>query len=108
MNGLKKIALLAGLAVASTGCAMASGGNGAVMGAVYSAYKMGGNIGSGTGGSKTGQACATSYVGFAAIGDATVAAAKAAGGITSVSHVDHDNFSVLGLYAKTCTIVVGD
>ena len=34
--------------------------------------------------------------------------AVSAGGITTVSHIDHDNFGVLGFYAKTCTIVVGD
>lgn len=108
MNALKKVALSAGLTVALTGCAMANGGNGGATGFVYTAYKMGGNIGSGTGGSKTGQACATSILGVVAMGDATVAAAKTAGGITSVSHIDHDNFGVLGFYAKTCTIVVGD
>ncbi|HVJ89374.1 MAG TPA: TRL-like family protein [Labilithrix sp.] len=52
-------------------------------------------------------ACASSILGVVATGDASLEAAKAAGGITQVAHVDHDNFSVLGVYAKTCTIVVG-
>jgi hypothetical protein len=108
MNALNKLVLAVAVCVAMTGCAMASGGNGAAMGTIYTAYKMGGNIGSGGAGSKTGQACATSILGVVALGDATVATAKAAGGITNVSHVDHDNFGVLGVYAKTCTIVVGD
>ncbi len=108
MKPIKSMVVGVGLAVALTGCAMASGGNGAAMGALYSGYKMGGNIGSGTGGAKTGEACATSILGAIALGDASVAAAKAAGGITSVSHVDHDNFGILGIYAKTCTIVIGD
>lgn len=108
MSALNKVVLAAALSVSVTGCAMATGGNGGVMGTIYTAYKMGGNIGSGGAGSKTGQACATSILGVVALGDATVAAAKQAGGITNVSHVDHDNFGVLGVYAKTCTVVVGD
>jgi hypothetical protein len=106
MLKLAKLGLVAGLALAANGCAMASGGNGAVMGALYSGYKMGGNVTTATG-SKTGEACASSILGAIATGDASIAAAKAAGGVSEVSHVDHDNFSILGLYATTCTIVTG-
>jgi hypothetical protein len=96
-----------GLAAFSLGgCAMASGGNGAVLGTIYSGYKMGGVVGPGAG-TKTGQACASSILGVIALGDASISSAKAAGGITQVAHVDHDIFSILGLYATSCTTVVG-
>ncbi len=106
MNAMIRIALGMAVAASLSGCAMASGGNGGASGSLYSGYKMGGNVGAGTG-TKTGEACVASILGIIATGDASLAAAKAAGGITQVSHVDHDIFSVLGLYAKSCTIVVG-
>lgn len=107
MNKLN-VAVAFASAVALSGCAMAAGGNTGAMGIIYSEYKAGGNVGVGQGGSKSGQACVTSILGVVATGDASLAAAKAAGGISTISHVDHDNFGILGLYAKSCTIVVGD
>jgi hypothetical protein len=49
----------------------------------------------------------TSILGRVAQGDAIVEAAKAAGGFTRVSSIDHMGNSVLGFYAKYCTIVRG-
>ncbi|HEY3498568.1 MAG TPA: TRL-like family protein [Polyangiaceae bacterium] len=102
---IASIALFA-LSVLFGGCAVAQGGNGFVSGFVYSGYKMGGNVGPGAG-AKIGESCASSILGMVAVGDASISAAKAAGGITQIAHVDHDNFDVLGVYATTCTIVVG-
>jgi predicted nucleic acid-binding protein len=42
------------------------------------------------------------------IGDASIASAAKEGGITKISTVDSDNFSVLGIYATNCTIVTGE
>lgn len=56
---------------------------------------------------KTGEACATSILGLVATGDASIAAAKAAGGIKEVSTVDYNTTSVLLIYAQFCTIVKG-
>ena len=81
VKGLLKMALGAAMLSSLGGCAMATGGNGMVEGLIYSGYKMGGVVGPGTG-TKTGQACASSILGWIALGDASVAAAKAAGGIT--------------------------
>jgi hypothetical protein len=106
MKNLPMMALGAALISVVPGCAMATGGEGSVTGFVYSGYKMGGVVGPGTG-TKTGQACATSILGWIATGDASIAAAKAAGGITQVAHVDHDITNVLGIYASSCTTVVG-
>jgi hypothetical protein len=106
MKTLLKLSALAGALLMVSGCAMATGGNGSVTGFLYSGYKMGGSVGPAQG-TKTGEACASSILGFIGTGDASVSAAKQAGGITQVAHVDHDVFSILGLYAKSCTVVVG-
>jgi hypothetical protein len=106
MQNLFRLIALLGFALSFGGCAVATGGNGFLSGFVYSAYKMGGNIGPGTG-MKMGEACANSIFGVVAVGDASISAAKAAGGITQIAHVDHDNFDILGVYATTCTVVVG-
>jgi hypothetical protein len=57
---------------------------------------------------KTGEACSTGYLGLIAMGDASLAAAKKAGGITDVHTVDFRNFSILGvIYQQGCTVVHG-
>ena len=57
---------------------------------------------------KEGRACATSILGWIAQGDASIAAAKANGGITKVSSVDHYAKSILMIYGEYCTIVKGN
>ncbi|MFN3739317.1 MAG: TRL-like family protein [Thermodesulfovibrionales bacterium] len=57
--------------------------------------------------SKEGKACASNILGLIATGDASIDAAKKAGGIKEVSSVDYKSSSVLGLYAQFCTIVRG-
>lgn len=56
---------------------------------------------------KEGKACGQSILGWVASGDASVAAAKAAGGITHVSSVDHSAKQILGIIGDWCTIVKG-
>jgi hypothetical protein len=105
MKSLKAAVALIAVFVA-VGCGGVSGGNGAVSGGLYAGYKMGGNIGPGQG-TKTGEACAMQILGLIGLGDASISTAKAAGGITQVAHVDHDIFNVLGIFGKSCTVVVG-
>jgi hypothetical protein len=107
MKTLAKLALGALMLSILGGCAMATGGSGSVSGFIYSGYSMGGVVGTGTG-TKTGEACASSILGWIGTGDASIAAAKAAGGIKTVAHVDHNIFDVLGIYATSCTVVVGE
>jgi hypothetical protein len=57
---------------------------------------------------KEGKACGTSILGAVAQGDASIIAAKANGGITKVSSVDHSAKSILGVYGEWCTIVKGN
>lgn len=58
--------------------------------------------------SKKGEACATNVLALASTGDMSVETAKRNGGITKVSSIDYSQFSVLGIFAKTCTIVTGE
>lgn len=57
--------------------------------------------------SKEGKACAQSILGLLARGDASVRAAKANGGITEVTVVDHSARNLLNIVAEWCTIVRG-
>ena len=57
---------------------------------------------------KEGKACGTSSLGAIAQGDASIVAAKANGGITKVTSVDHYAKNILGIYGEWCTIVKGN
>ena len=59
-------------------------------------------------GAKRGESCVMSILGLVTTGDASVTTAAKAGGITKVSHVDHETTNIIGVYAKFCTQVVGD
>jgi hypothetical protein len=101
-----KLATVALALLTSTGCALATGGTTFASGTIYSGYKSGGQVGTAQAG-KTGEACVSSILGAIAMGDASLEAAKKAGGITQIAHVDHEQFAVLGIYATSCTIVHG-
>jgi hypothetical protein len=58
-------------------------------------------------GTKEGRACAQSFLGLIAQGDASIKAAAEAGGITKVGSVDHYTRNMLGLIGEYCTIVRG-
>src|SRR5690348_155305 len=58
--------------------------------------------------SKTGKACIDTILGLIARGDASVAAAKAAGRISEVSVVDHTSRNFMGITGEYCTVVRGD
>jgi hypothetical protein len=58
-------------------------------------------------GNRVGQACASSILGLVATGDASVEAARRAGGITLITSVDGQSSNVLFFYTKYCTIVRG-
>lgn len=58
-------------------------------------------------GTKEGKACAESILGLVATGDASIAEAARAGGITQIDSVDHYTRNVLGILGEFCTIVRG-
>ena len=59
-------------------------------------------------GSKTGKSCVASYLGWIAVGDASMATVTQDAGITAVKTIDMETFSILGLYSELCTVVTGD
>ena len=60
------------------------------------------------GGTRKGTSQATSYLGgIVAIGDASLAAAKAQGGLSTVSTVDTHRKNILGIITTYTTIVTG-
>jgi len=60
-------------------------------------------------GAKRGEACSTGILAMAAFGDASIEAAKRAGGITDVHSVEYQATAVLGfVYLQACTIVYGN
>lgn len=103
---MKRLTILLGLVsgVVVSGCAIAAPG--IVEGGIYSGYTIGAGVGPGSG-AKTGEACAMSILGIVALGDASIDAAKQAGGITQVASIDHHSFSILGIYGTLCTEVKG-
>lgn len=58
-------------------------------------------------GQKEGRACMETLLGLLARGDASVRAAKADGGITEVSVVDHSARNFMNIVGEYCTIVRG-
>ena len=101
------LGLLVALAMGAFGCGMVSGGNGSLSGFIYTDYSMGGALGASQVDSKTGEACASTILGWVATGDASIEAAKKDGKITEVSYVDHNVSNILGIYATSCTVVHG-
>lgn len=57
---------------------------------------------------KQGRACAQSFLGLIATGDASIEAAAKAGGIKQIVSVDHESHHVLGIVGTFCTIVKGN
>jgi hypothetical protein len=105
MNKTLKLVGAALALSALTGCA---GGPTFVTGNIFYAAKVPHSVGTGSAGTKEGEACAMVILGMVGIGDASITAAKNAGGVKTVSHVDQSNLGILGLYANTCTRVTGE
>jgi len=96
-----------GLAALLCGCVAPMGLTGSVAGSIYT-DTTGPVAATGYGGSsKTGEATAQGILGFAT-GDSSIKTAAANGNITKIQHVDSHTTCVLGIWAKTTTIVYGD
>ncbi len=59
-------------------------------------------------GSKQGESCATGILWLVAWGDASVASAKAAGGIKEVHSIEFRDFNIVSVYHQACTVVHGE
>ena len=108
MNKLLASALVVA-ALCVTGCA--GMGQRPVPGGLYSEYKApaedyttetmaGASV-------KTGRAMCKSILGWVALGDCSIEAAKKAGGISKVAFVDNEYENILGVWATYTTKVVG-
>ncbi len=78
------------------------------MGSIYTSVKAPVAATSNEACSKTGTASCVNVLGVVATGDASITAACKNAGITKIHHVDHQSFSVLGVYSKYSTIVKGE
>ena len=97
---MRTIALL-GIVLMLAGCASYW-----PMGIIYTEAKMGAQAGSGAA-DKTGRACMTSILALVATGDASIEAAKAAGGIKEVVNMNYEAKNILGVYGEYCLVVKG-
>jgi hypothetical protein len=97
---MKYIALL-GVVLMLAGCATYWPAGG-----IYTDGKMGVQAGSGAA-DKTGRACMTSILALVATGDASIEAAKAAGGIKEVVNMTYEVKNILGVYGEYCLVVRG-
>ena len=99
------IILLLTLTVVLTGCVMV---NAPVTGGLFTEVKGPvSGVDNTIGQTKVGKAEAQGII-IVGTGDASIKTAMENGGITKIHHVDHESFSVLGVYAKYTTIVYGE
>ncbi|WP_420590433.1 TRL-like family protein [Bacterioplanoides sp.] len=106
MKLILKAAAISGIALLATGCSLAPtpAGNGLL----YTNVQYQGMANNDATAQKTGSACATNILGLFATGDASIEAAKKAGGITKVATVDAEVTSVMLFFSKYCTVVSGN
>lgn len=97
---MKYIALL-GVVLMLAGCASYW-----PAGWAYTEAKMGVQAGSGAA-DKTGRACVQSILAIVATGDASIEAAKAAGGIKEVVNMNYEVKNILGIWGEYCLVVKG-
>ena len=103
-----KIAAVVALALGTAGCAYYP------YGGIYDATTTPHGLmrvnadGANKPGSKQGEACATGILWLIAWGDASLAAAKSAGGIKEVHSLEYRDFNVLGIYHQGCTVAHGE
>jgi TRL-like protein family len=106
---MKRTSLLLSLVVliglSTSGCMIVAS---PMLGTIYTEAKYGDTATDASAATKEGKACGQSILGWVATGDASVSAAKAAGGITTVAVVDHSAKNILGIIGEWCTIVRGN
>lgn len=107
MSKLSRLAICLGLAALVSGCASAYPTQ-PIPGFILSDVKAPLSTNAADRGSRRGTASIKSVLGWVTTGDASIAAAADAGGISVVKHVDFHSYSVLGVYAEFTVIVYGD
>jgi len=107
---MKKLVVGGAVALFLTGCAgLFPYPSGSLYTGVQTPHEVNRNETSGPGksGDKHGEACATGILYAVAFGDASIDAAKKAGGVTEVHSVEHHVTNILGIYMQGCTEVHG-
>jgi len=110
MNSIAKLSLVGIVAASLGGCASVGYPVGSIYQGTTTPHGMDRNNTEGAAktGDKSGEACATGILALAAWGDASLDAAKKAGGnIADVHSVEFRGFSILGIYNQGCTVVHG-
>ena len=107
MKQIKVALTLAGITAAALSLAACDIVASPMRGSTFNETKYGNIATTESDATKEGKACGTSILGAIAQGDASVVAAKANGGITKVTSVDHYAKNILGVYGEWCTIVKG-
>ena len=107
MKQIKVALTLAGISVAALSLSACQIVSSPLAGTIFNETKYGNMATAETAATKEGKACASSVLGWVATGDASIAAAKANGGVTKVASVDHYAKNVLGIFGEWCTIVKG-
>ncbi len=103
---MKKSVLSAIVALSLSGCYAGVGSP--VPGFLYAKVKAAQTGSANTGATKTGKAECESILGLIAVGDCSIEAAKAAGGISTVQFTDVEVKNILGVYATYTTVVRGN
>jgi hypothetical protein len=106
---MKKIVLLAVAVASLSGCAgFAFSGRGTTLGIIYDDTKANEKVTENVLGTKQGEACASSILGWVTTGDASVPEAAKKAGITKIASVDHSYSNILGIVSSYCAIVTGE
>ena len=108
MKQIKLALTLVGMSAAALSLAACQIVQSPMQGTIFNETKYGNIATDEATATKEGKACGTSILGWVAQGDASIVAAKANGGITKVSSVDHYAKSILFIYGEWCTIVKGN
>lgn len=103
---LKYVALIALSAMIFVGCGSAYF-KAPLAGGIVTNVTYDGSVSAEQGGEKQGKSKCHSILGIVGYGDCSIEAAKKNGGISMVSSVDYDFFTVLGIYAGYTVIVTG-
>jgi hypothetical protein len=77
------------------------------VGTLFADVKWDGGVANGPIGAKSGTACAKSFFGFFAQGDASIEAAAKAAGVKTITSVDHHTKNLIGM-GEYCTTVRGN
>ena len=101
---LLSLAMISVISMALAGCMPVAS---PMTGIIYTEVKYGMYATTEPTATKEGKACGQTILGWVATGDASVTAAKAAGGVTKVAHIDHTAKNILGIIGEWCTIVKG-